>query len=76
VVYAVLGRVETLPAGVDQLVRLHMPTPDMVLVRNRDGRLILFADDRVSDHAVCAALLEFGAILGGLPYPLGCVVPQ
>jgi hypothetical protein len=52
------------------VVRIELPTPDIVVVRDGAGRVVIFADVRVPDREVEAAIDDLGAICAGPAYPL------
>jgi hypothetical protein len=58
-----------MPPDLD-LVRINLPTPDVVLVRSPDGRLVMFADTSLTADVVDAAVRSLDEILAGTPYPL------
>ena len=65
-----MSRAPTAP----DIIRVELPTPDMVIVRTA-SRLMMFADTRVSDLDVHAAVADLDVILEGLPYCLCCFPP-
>lgn len=50
--------------------RADLPSPDVVVVRDADGAVTLFADSRLSESAVDGALADLDGILAGRPYTL------
>ena len=55
------------------VVRIELPTPDIVVVQGAAPGVLLFADVRVPEADVAAAIDNLDAILAGPGYPLHLV---
>ena len=55
---------------VQSVVRIELPHPDIVVVQAETGGVVLFADPRVPDVDVAAAIDDLDTILAGPSYPL------
>lgn len=56
--------------SVPLVFRADLPSPDVVVVRDADGAVTLFADSSLPETAVDSALADLDAILAGQPHAL------